>query len=1109
MAVPSGKAAASRAAQKAGRAVPTGAPNAASRAARAASQQLFIPVRGPGGFVVPSGKVLDVDGNVLPDVQAQSWSRDGTLARVYDSRTGEVRIVDEEGRTVLLQQRSEAPDDIDEIDLSDPVYTDPDGKPVPPELVEVMQYGGLDGNDIPAAADDLVMDTPDAGDVPAEAAPDASDVPPDAPAPAADDAAANRQRLLATLSRDITQIGGDIVNNTGGADNLRTVQELLARLRLTDPVVREQLLADPVVADRVEAMRAFVGGRPFTDPNPLPGAAADQRGLARLDDEAGVNAVQDEDVGQAARRQWAERNRLTQAQVPLAAKTRFYEGYADKANRPDGDPGSTGQALSEERLQRPGTGGLLTSLMERAAGFRANSPQIRSSVALTPDERLLQVDMPSVVDSSDVDPGTYYPDLDKWGFEILEARTMPTSTPERAITLQDEVIRRQQQLDALRSPRRISLLGESTADEARLARELASLKNELRRIGSIDPDMPTSSLDTAESMPILGEAGVQNLSARLGGMDRGRLPGTVRMSQRGDAARRAMQGTSAAYRRRGSGEFKAMVAEELSALKDDPQMQTVLRGIDPSGIIDFRGSRVGPAKLLKDYAVQRARSRFMEQFGYDPTAKGAGRASSIDLPLDMVLGPDGVYTSIDQITDRALLNRPLYGEPDSASRQMFDEEVARSLGPGSGNFPPGYHYLDSEGRINLPPPGGAIVRRNLLPPDIQDRIRQLMKDRDILTQDVSDFDRFTRPGAVQAEVDRIDGEIARLEASASPGSQPSAPSASAVPDDAPTPVPADVVDDVVDEVPPNAVPDAEDVPDAATPDAEPVPDAAVTPDVPEPSGVPEWPDSSDLPDDVRNTLDDMRVDYDAAIEDASVADMSGDIPTADELRREAAEIATEAQAVANSARRGSTPVDAEAPTAPEPGQVPPSPQPQPQPKTQPQPKQPPQPDTSQQANQPSQPDDTAVPDASEVPPDQQKNQGSQPQPQPQPQPSPQPQPRPRPQPQPQPPGTPPNPTPTGTPRGRWAWIGNKWVWIGIGGVVGGSMAVDSLTESEAARHARMTADYMRRQSAAMPTSTSTGAGLREEEMLRRLQGASGRTRRSTQTAQNPIGYAPF
>lgn len=300
-------------------AIPAGA---AARSA-APSMNFAMPVLEKGKWVA-----LDGDGNPIKGAKTAPWSDDASLFVVTtDAGTG---IFADDGSLVMRAVSEIGPDN-----KYTTYYETPDGSRVPPETAQMMQKGSLDGNEV-APPDDFA----DAGDVPEDADfADAGDVPGEAAAQV------NKQQAprLEALRQRITQIGGDIANGTGAADNLRTVQEALAEVRRTDAAIRDTLKQDPVVRSRLAAMVEFAGGDPLADDllapvdapfNPKPSKADDARGVRRLEDqEAALKDLPDAD--QEARRQWQEDNRdalvgknapesaSTQAASPPAGKVRL------------------------------------------------------------------------------------------------------------------------------------------------------------------------------------------------------------------------------------------------------------------------------------------------------------------------------------------------------------------------------------------------------------------------------------------------------------------------------------------------------------------------------------------------------------------------------------------------------------------------------------------------------------------------------------------------------------------------------------------------------------------------------------------------------------------
>jgi hypothetical protein len=271
-------------------------------------------------------------------------------------------------------------------------YIAADGKPVVKEAYDML-VGGEGAADLPDAVDasdpanleiavpelvtgpELDMSAPDDPNVAASA--------PDAPA-----VSPERAKQIARLRRDLYQIGGDLQNPEMDYPVSQDAINTLAR-DIGDLSSEEfgALSADPTLARRMELVVDRSNNAPAADASARPGPEDDARGAEFVAKESAPRAPVE---GGAALAKRAAELGIDQKNLPEVLKSRVEDrNLATRASsETEKDPGSRGQAASEERLARDTPTTRLRKLIETAAGFTPGSRASRLKVPMDPAERV-------------------------------------------------------------------------------------------------------------------------------------------------------------------------------------------------------------------------------------------------------------------------------------------------------------------------------------------------------------------------------------------------------------------------------------------------------------------------------------------------------------------------------------------------------------------------------------------------------------------------------------------------------------------------------------------------------------------------------------------------
>jgi len=287
-----------------------------------------------------------------------------------------------------------------------------------------------------------------------------------------------------------------------------------------------------------------------------------------------------------------------------------------------------------------------------AAGFRPSKQEARTVVPLSPAERLeMAGDAPRY---TDVAPeGDYDPVTGTYQFERDEARVAPTASPAEVPQIENTISRLVEQRDAVDADivrranaiRRMQgnrptaegilsgsqqgiALASALTESRQLGQQIAALRNQLRRIGVEGDEALLSVRDTPESMPLVGEAGVQNLSA----------------ARQNNAANRGLPGVIPTSRR-------------LGAL---------------STLLDSRADVATAPPNVRIYPDTGREFLSEQRLGRGMVGIRPARRTTYPVPQDMMFGPEGFYDSPQGLVDRAMAGYPLATD---AMRDMMAENI--------------------------------------------------------------------------------------------------------------------------------------------------------------------------------------------------------------------------------------------------------------------------------------------------------------------------------------------------------------------------------------------------------------------------------------------------
>lgn len=691
----------------------------------------------PGPAAVPAARTVDAGGGAFDSLP--KWSADGELRQRPDGN-----IVNEAGQVILARS----------VENGVVVYRDPsNGTVVPPDMLQVMRGGALDGN---------AMDVPPPGDVPESV-----------DGPVTPTVNEQQRPRMDKLRAKITQAGGDIVNNTGAPPSIREVEDILVEVN-SEQAIRDALLADPIIAERYSALQDFLNNADKTGPvQPRPTAADNTRAVNR-ERELLAQSKAPADVGQKRRREIAEKTpgtpealaradepiaeakaalkelrdsgasraeiksatknleslekrkkRIPQENAPLGAKARnelrsdqdrsSTPGYEEqiqdlrdqqdqlladaeqadmsgdiqaandllqRAESLDKEIASVQENIDKGKKPQPGAapkqgvagfadaeGGTRRGVREEvslsnrdrfgeatatAAGFRPSKQEARTVVPLSPAERLeMAGDVPRYTDVAPADD--YDPVTGTYQFERDEARVAPTASPaevpqientiswlvEQRDAVDADIVRRANAIRRMQGDRPTAegilsgtqqgiALASALTESRQLGQQIATLKNRLRRIGVEGDEALLSVRDTPESMPLVGEAGVQNLSA----------------ARQNNTGNRGLPGVIPTSRRLGA----------LSTLLDSrADVATAPRNV-----------RIYP-DTGREFLSDQTTGTGGKFIGIRPA-----RRTTVPVPQGMMFGPEGFYDNTQGLVDRAMAGYPLATD---AMRDMMAENI--------------------------------------------------------------------------------------------------------------------------------------------------------------------------------------------------------------------------------------------------------------------------------------------------------------------------------------------------------------------------------------------------------------------------------------------------
>lgn len=692
-------------------------------------------------------RVLDRNGDPVEGATATPWNPSESMWQVTGP-DGSTSIFRDDGELVMREVEG----------LVDGAYAkyyvDKDGARIAPEMVAMTKEGDLDGVSVD-------QQFPEPGGVPEERA------------------VLNEQQQprFERLRQTIVQTGGDLLNNTGASDNLRTIQETLAEVRRTDVAIREALKNDPVVRSRLSAMVEFAGGDPLSDNllapvdapfNPQPSKRDAGRAEKRMEAEASaLDDLPDED--QEARRQWQKDNRdalvgpnapessSTQAAAPPAGKVRlekraeidkppstrtripkppldgrlsYYTGWSDREMLirdlntgewrtfdPVGDATRASEARvapalfadSErrmyhrdlarqqktldrigDRMQRlTSVRDMFDQQMANAAGYLPNELRTRAIVDASPAERAgITGDMPQ---GDPAAQGAFNPNTEQWDYLSYGTNDIPLSDA-AAARLSDDLAQLLSQRDAADAAaiRMINRMRQIQGNPEPYVESLLQSSPNLERGAAIDPQI---------------SAGVSQLGGALGDATSVRELADSAIELQGAINESQMLGRRIAQLRRQLGNIDdGIPGSPLPGAPDEkPLLGEQLQQASAFRVADRRGLP--------------SRKPLYQRQGQLRSALTQGRFGR-EVSPDRVVGPEGLYPTMQDVMDRATLNNPMAQTPEGLNTQMMGDEAAKMF-PRAYGIPvgPGWNPLDDplpafdSGRRTLPaepPPPGDV-----------------------------------------------------------------------------------------------------------------------------------------------------------------------------------------------------------------------------------------------------------------------------------------------------------------------------------------------------------------------------------------------------------------
>lgn len=651
-------------------------------------------------------RVLDRNGDPVEGATATPWNPSESMWQVTGP-DGSTSIFRDDGELVMREVEG----------LVDGAYAkyyvDKDGARIAPEMVAMTKEGDLDGVSVD-------QQFPEPGGVPEERA------------------VLNEQQQprFERLRQTIVQTGGDLLNNTGASDNLRTIQETLAEVRRTDVAIREALKNDPVVRSRLSAMVEFAGGDPLSDNllapvdapfNPQPSKRDAERAGKRMEAEASaLDDLPDED--QEARRQWQKDNRdalvgpnapesaSTQAAAPPAGKVRLEKraeidkppstrtrmpkppldgrlsAYTGWSNRemlirdlntgewrtfdPVGDATRASEARvapalfddSErrmyhrdlerqqktldrigDRMQRlASVRDMFDQQMANAAGYLPNELRTRAIVDASPAERAgITGDMPQ---GDSAAQGAFNPNTEQWDYLSYGTNDIPLSDADAA-RLSDELAQLLSQRDAADAAaiRMINRMRQIQGNPEPYVDSLLQSNPSLERGAAIDPQI---------------SAGVSQLGRALGDATSVRELADSAIELQGAINESQMLGRRIAQLRRQLGNIDdGIPGSPLPGAPDEkPLLGEQLQQASAFRVADRRGLP--------------SRKPLYQRQGQLRSALTQGRFGR-EVSPDRVVGPEGLYPTMQDVMDRATLNNPMAQTPEGLNTQMMGDEAAK------------------------------------------------------------------------------------------------------------------------------------------------------------------------------------------------------------------------------------------------------------------------------------------------------------------------------------------------------------------------------------------------------------------------------------------------